>query len=107
LINGYGPTENTTFTCCYHIPADFSSGRSVPIGRPIRNTSVYILDERLQRTAVGVPGDLYAGGDGLSLGYWKRPDLTESAFVRNPFDPSSRLYKTGDRARFLEDGTVE
>jgi amino acid adenylation domain-containing protein len=107
LINGYGPTENTTFTCCYRIPPDFPTNRSVPIGRPIRNTSVYILDERLRKTAIGVPGDLYAGGDGLSLGYWNKPELTERAFLPNPFEPHGRLYKTGDRARFLEDGTIE
>src|SRR6185503_18353632 len=57
LINGYGPTENTTFTCCYQIPRNFAGNRSVPIGKPIKNTSVYILDERLHKTAIGVPGD--------------------------------------------------
>jgi amino acid adenylation domain-containing protein len=107
LINGYGPTENTTFTCCYRIPRDFAGDRSVPIGQPINNTSVYILDERLHKTAIGVPGDLYAGGDGLSLGYWRKPELTEKNFLPNRFDGHGRLYKTGDRARFLEDGTIE
>jgi amino acid adenylation domain-containing protein len=107
LINGYGPTENTTFTCCYRIPSDFAGNRSVPIGKPINNTSVYILDERLHKTAIGVPGDLYAGGDGLSVGYWRKPELTEKTFLRDPFHSEGRLYKTGDRARFLEDGTIE
>lgn len=107
LINGYGPTENTTFTCCYRIPRDFPGNRSVPIGKPIKNTSVYILDERLHKTPIGIPGDLYTGGDGLSLGYWKKPELTAKSFLPNPFDSHGRLYKTGDRARFLEDGTIE
>lgn len=109
LINGYGPTENTTFTCCFNIPRNWPANRSIPIGRPISNTKVYILDERLQRVPIGVPGDLYAAGDGLSLGYWKKPELTAAGFLSNPFDPSrnSKIYKTGDRARFLADGIVE
>ncbi len=107
LINGYGPTENTTFTCCYRIPRDFPQDHAVPIGRPIQNTSVYILDERLHRCALGIPGDLYAGGDGLSLGYWKKPELTERSFLPNPFEAKGRLYKTGDRARLLQDGAIE
>jgi amino acid adenylation domain-containing protein len=107
LINGYGPTENTTFTCCYRIPREFAGNRSVPIGKPIKNTNVYILDEHSHKTGIGIPGDLYSGGDGLSLGYWRKPELTEKSFLPNPFDPDGRLYKTGDRARFLEDGTIE
>lgn len=109
LINGYGPTENTTFTCCYNIPNPWPAERSIPIGHPIANTTVYILDARMQRVPIGVPGDLYTGGDGLSLGYWKQPELTERAFVANPFDTtaSTRLYRTGDRARYLADGSIE
>jgi amino acid adenylation domain-containing protein len=109
IINGYGPTENTTFTCCYTIPRDWPEDRSIPIGKPIRNTTVHILDSALQPVPIGVVGDLYAGGDGLSLGYWNKPDLTAASFIRNPFssDPAARLYRTGDRARFLPDGNVE
>jgi amino acid adenylation domain-containing protein len=107
IINGYGPTENTTFTCCYTIPKNWPENRSIPIGTPVSNTEVFILDDGLQRVPIGVPGDLYAGGDGLSLGYWKRPELTERSFLQNPFDPEKRIYKTGDRARFLEDGSIE
>jgi aspartate racemase len=107
IINGYGPTENTTFTCCYIIPRDFPIDRAIPIGRPIRNTQVYILDENLQPMPVGIPGELYCGGDGLSHGYWNKPDLTAQAFVAHPFFAGARLYKTGDRVRLLKDGNLE
>ena len=107
IINGYGPTENTTFTCCYTIPRDCPLDRSIPIGRPIRNTQVYILDENLQPMPVGIPGELYCGGDGLSHGYWNKADLTAQAFVAHPFFAGARLYKTGDRVRLLKDGNLE
>ncbi|HLO01608.1 MAG TPA: amino acid adenylation domain-containing protein [Symbiobacteriaceae bacterium] len=107
LINGYGPTENTTFTCCHTIKT-VVPGRSIPIGKPITNTQVYILDAQQRHVPVGVPGELHAGGDGLARGYWNRPDLTDERFVPNPFGPAgSRLYRTGDLARWLPDGTVE
>ena len=112
LVNGYGPTENTTFTCCYEVPADFDEV-SVPVGRPIANTRIHILDAYRQPVPVGVRGQLYAAGDGLARGYWNQPALTEAAFVPDPFDagrvdadPASRLYRTGDDARWLPDGTV-
>lgn len=107
LINGYGPTENTTFTCCYSVPSDWTPGRSVPIGRPISNTQVYIFDTRLQPVPVGVPGELYAGGDGLALGYLNRPELTAEKFIDHPFVRGEKLYRTGDLARYLPDGQVE
>jgi len=110
LINGYGPTENTTFTCCHRVPAGWSGGRSVPIGRPISNTQVYVLDQRLEPTPVGVPGELYIGGDGLARGYLNRPELTAEKFVTNPFSPKearSTLYRTGDLVRWLPGGDVE
>jgi amino acid adenylation domain-containing protein len=107
IINGYGPTENTTFTCCYPIPCDWPIDRPIPIGRPIRNTQVYILDENLQPMPVGIPGELYCGGDGLSHGYWNKPDLTAHAFVAHPFFAGARLYRTGDRVRLLKDGNLE
>jgi amino acid adenylation domain-containing protein len=109
LINGYGPTENTTFTCCHPMTRWRSSDGSVPIGRPIRGTEVYILDERMGPTPVGVAGELYAGGDGLARGYLNRPALTAERFVPHPFSaaPGARLYRTGDAARFTADGTIE
>jgi amino acid adenylation domain-containing protein len=109
LINGYGPTENTTFTCCYKIPKNFKGERTIPIGRPISNTTVYILDEHQRPVPIGVPGELLTGGDGLALGYWNQPELTSQKFIRNPFAEKNRerLYRTGDLARYLEDGTIE
>jgi len=110
LINGYGPTENTTFTCCYRIPRPLDAKlTSIPIGRPIANTEVYILNAELQPVPIGVAGELYIGGDGLAQGYLNRPDLTETKFVPHPFRQNStaRLYKTGDQVRYLPDGNIE
>ena len=91
IINGYGPTENTTFTCCYRVPGDWKGGNSVPIGRPISNTRVYVLDPGMQPTPVGVPGELYVGGDGLAREYLNRPDLTRTRFVPKSGRPESPL----------------
>ncbi|ACC84846.1 non-ribosomal peptide synthetase [Nostoc punctiforme] len=109
LINGYGPTESTTFTCCYDIKAPLKPGASIPIGRPIANTQVYILDSHLQPVPIGITGELYIGGDGLAREYFNRPDLTAERFIANPFSPDSqsRLYKSGDLARYLPDGKIE
>jgi amino acid adenylation domain-containing protein len=111
LINGYGPTENTTFTCCHLVPGSLAEAetRSVPIGRPIANTQVYVLDKNHQPVPVGVPGELYTGGDGLARGYLHRPELTAEKFVTQSFDGTTdvRLYKTGDRVRWLADGNIE
>src|SRR5436190_19677580 len=130
LINGYGPTENTTFTCCHPIRAPLPDGRSIPIGRPIANTQVFVLDEHLQPAPLGVPGELCISGDGLARGYLNAPELTAEKFVPNPFSKSragvspardgeaggtdlrrlgrqdacpglTRLYKTGDLVRWL------
>jgi aspartate racemase len=110
IINGYGPTENTTFTCCYRVPAGWTGGTSVPIGKPVSNTQVYIVDEHGQPTPVGVPGELWIGGDGLARGYLNQPELTAKCFVANPFgkEPNdSVLYRTGDLCRWLPDGNIE
>ncbi len=108
LINGYGPTENTTFTCCHTIAAE-SLGESVPLGRPIANTVVYVLDRALQPVPPEVPGELYAGGDGLARGYLNRPALTAERFLPDPFGdrPGGRLYRTGDRVRRRPAGLLE
>ena len=110
LINGYGPTENTTFSCTYRMEAGWRlEGCSVPIGRPIANTQVYVLDQKLELTPTGVAGELYLAGDGLARGYLRRPELTAERFVPHPYsaDPGSRMYRTGDQVRWLADGTLE
>lgn len=108
LINGYGPTENTTFSCCYPVTDDRYL-ENIPIGRAIANTQVYILDRYLQLVPIGVGGEIYVGGDGLARHYHNRPDLTASSFIPNPFSqtPGVRLYKTGDLGRYREDGNIE
>ena len=108
LVNGYGPTENTTFTCCHTIVDPRTIDEHVPIGRPIANTSVYILDEQLCPVPIGVDGELYTGGDGLSRGYRNRPEWTAERFIPCPFGhDGTRLYRTGDRVRRLPDGAIQ
>ncbi len=107
LINGYGPTENTTFTCCYPVPTGASLGQSIPIGRPIANTRVYILDGQHQPVPIGVVGELYTGGDGVARGYLNRPELNAERFIASPFLEGEILYKTGDLVRYLPDGNIE
>ena len=109
LINGYGPTENTTFTCCYPVRREERFAGSVPIGFPVSNTQVYILDSELEPVPVGVVGELYTGGAGLAIGYLNDAALTAERFVPKPFSaaPGARLYRTGDYARFKADGSIE
>jgi acyl-coenzyme A synthetase/AMP-(fatty) acid ligase len=106
LWNMYGPTETTVWSTCARI-IDTTNG--ITIGGPIANTVVRILDERMGLCPVGVPGQLYIGGQGLALGYWNRPQLTQERFIPDPFGaaPGAMLYCTGDRARWLGDGTLE
>jgi amino acid adenylation domain-containing protein len=106
LWNLYGPTETTIWSAGYRIEAD---QKSITIGRPIANTQLYILDQHLQPVPIGVPGELHIGGAGLARGYLNRPELTAEKFIPNPFseEPNSRLYKTGDLARWLPTGEVE
>jgi amino acid adenylation domain-containing protein len=107
LINGYGPTETTTFATTHLIGDDLPAGASTPIGRPIANTTLYILNAAGQPTPIGVAGELHIGGDGVARGYLNRPDLTAERFLPDPFVPGGRLYKTGDLARYLPSGDVE
>jgi thioesterase domain-containing protein/acyl carrier protein len=105
----YGPTENTTFTTWHRVESVDETTATVPIGRPIANTRVYLLDSHLQPVPIGVVAELYVGGDGLARGYLNRAELTSERFVRDPFDadPSSRIYRTGDFARWLPDGSID
>ena len=109
LVNGYGPTEATTFTTCHTIARDDLSATSIPIGRPIAGTNVYLLDRYGQPVPVGVPGELHIGGAGLARGYVNRPDATAERFVPDLFDQRSdaRLYRSGDLARWRPDGALE
>jgi amino acid adenylation domain-containing protein len=112
LINAYGPTENTTFTTSYTVPPtwlDEPDTSPVPIGRPITNTTAYVLDQRYQPLPIGVVGELHAGGDGLARGYVNDATGTATRFVANPFGgaPEARLYATGDLARWRSDGLLE
>jgi len=108
LVNNYGPTEATVVATSGLVPPIGHAQVAPSIGRPIANTQVYILDEDLRRVAVGSPGELYIGGCGLARGYLNRPDLTAERFIPNPFEnePSARLYRTGDMARYLPDGQI-
>jgi amino acid adenylation domain-containing protein len=106
IVNMYGPTETTVWSTTYKLR---NGQQNIPIGRPIANTKIYILDENMQPVPVRVPGELMIGGAGVVRGYLKRPDLTAERFIRNPFsdNPESRLYRTGDLARYLPDGNIE
>lgn len=106
LINGYGPTENTTFTCT-HLVGVVDPDRPVPIGRPIANTVVHVLNAELEPVPVGIVGEAYLGGDGLARGYLDDPEATRERFIPNPFEPSATLYRTGDRMRRRADGALE
>jgi amino acid adenylation domain-containing protein len=105
LKNGYGPTENTTFSTSFqmHGPID----GEVPIGRPIANSTAWVLDDNRRLVPTGMPGELFVGGDGLARGYWNDPELTCRKFVDHPFAPGQRLYRTGDLVRQLADGNIE
>ncbi|HWX41989.1 MAG TPA: condensation domain-containing protein, partial [Blastocatellia bacterium] len=109
LLNVYGPTEVTTITTWHPVEADQSPDSSVPIGGPISNTTVYLLDSRLRPVPNGVAGEIYAGGPGLARGYYGRPSLTAASFIPNGFSPEigSRMYRTGDRGRRLSYGQID
>ncbi|MFC4854154.1 amino acid adenylation domain-containing protein [Actinophytocola glycyrrhizae] len=108
VTNGYGPTENTTFTSCHVMHDAADVGVITPIGRPVQHSTVYVLDENLRPVPLGAVGELYSGGDGVARGYLNQPALTATKFVPDPFGPpGARLYRTGDRARWRPDGTLE
>lgn len=109
VINGYGPTENTTFSACHPIPRRPASAHaaSLPIGRSIAGSSAYVLDDRLELAPQGSVGELSVGGSGLAQGYLRRPALTAQRFVPHPFRAGERLYRTGDLARFTDEGPIE
>ncbi|WP_408953367.1 amino acid adenylation domain-containing protein [Lysobacter sp. Hz 25] len=109
LVNGYGPTETTTFATNFEIAAVAEGARSIPIGKPIANTRVYLLDARGEPVPVGVAGELYIGGPGVARGYLNRDELSAERFVADPFgdEPGARLYRTGDLGRWQADGSIE
>jgi amino acid adenylation domain-containing protein len=107
VVNGYGPTENTTFTACHVMTDPGQAGETVPIGRPIQHTTVHVLDEQGRPAPIGVTGELYTGGDGLARGYTGNAAATARAFVPDPSGHGTRLYRTGDLARWRADGILE
>ena len=108
LLNGYGPTETTTFAVCHLIESIADAAASVPIGRPIANTAGYVLDRHLRPVPVGVPGELFVGGPGVARGYASRRGPTAERFLPDPFaQDGSRMYRTGDRVRYRADGVLE
>ncbi|HEU0173648.1 MAG TPA: amino acid adenylation domain-containing protein, partial [Blastocatellia bacterium] len=109
LIHCYGPTEATTFAITYEVMDVPPGAEDIPLGRPISNTQIYILDQRRQPSPIGVTGEIYIGGAGVAQGYLNRPELTEERFLPDPFsrEPEARMYKTGDLGRWLRDGNIE
>ncbi|MGL4697488.1 amino acid adenylation domain-containing protein [Enterococcus larvae] len=105
LINGYGPTENTTFSLCHAIDKTYES--SIPIGKPISNSIVYIVGKKNQLQPIGKPGEIVVGGSGVARGYVNNQELTAEKFIDDPFATRGRLYRTGDLGRWLPDGTIE
>ncbi|MDF5726913.1 MAG: amino acid adenylation domain-containing protein [Rhizonema sp. PD38] len=108
ILHGYGPSECTVFTCCYPIPKQLAQNvHSIPIGKPIGDRTVYLLDRDLHRVPIGVPGELYVGGASVARGYLNQPQLTRERFIPNRFVEGDTLYKTGDLVRRLPDGNME
>lgn len=109
ITNMYGPTETTVWSSYEDVEATELQGSTIPIGRPIANTSFYVLDDGREPVPVGVPGELYIGGDGVTRGYWGRPELTDERFVPDPFAKreGARMYRTGDEVRLLDDGRLQ
>jgi amino acid adenylation domain-containing protein len=108
IFNEYGPTETVVGCAMYEVGSGHTAPGNLPIGRPISNTRMYILDERLQHVPIGTAGELFIGGDGVARGYLNRAELTSERFIPDPFSatPGAKLYKTGDIARYLKDGNI-
>jgi amino acid adenylation domain-containing protein len=106
LFNAYGPTECTTFSSIYPMTNLAEIGDNVPIGRPIENTTIYILDRETNLLPVGVVGEICIGGDGVANGYWNRPEITARSFITDPFTADGRLYRTGDLGKYRADGNI-
>ncbi|MES2732439.1 MAG: amino acid adenylation domain-containing protein, partial [Bacteroidota bacterium] len=104
VINGYGPTENTTFSACFSI--DQAYEKSIPIGKPVANSQCYVLNTKMEPVPVGMNGELYVSGDGLARGYLNDAILTAEKFIDHPFKEGEKIYKTGDLAKWLPDGTL-
>ena len=109
LLHVYGPTESTTFASWFEVREVPTDATTIPIGKPLSNTTFYVLDQTLEITPIGFPGELHIGGDGLARGYFNRPELNATKFISNPFatGKNSLLYKTGDLVRYLPDGNIE
>ncbi len=108
-VNAYGPTETSIIAACHEVDPAREYPGAIPVGAPVNNTVVYVLDSKERLSPIGVPGEIYIGGAGLARGYLKRPELTREKFVENPFgvDSGPLLYRTGDRGRWLPDGNIE
>jgi amino acid adenylation domain-containing protein len=106
VYNHYGPTEVTIGKCIHKVSLN-KTYRTVPIGKPFSNTSLYVLDDQLQLTPIGIEGELYIAGEGLARGYLNKPTLTAEKFIPNPFTNSGKMYKTGDKVKWLADGNIE
>ncbi|SFJ94446.1 non-ribosomal peptide synthetase, partial [Thermoflavimicrobium dichotomicum] len=107
IIHVYGPTETTVFATAFSVDRSILESQTVPIGKPISNTTCYVVNRDGQLQPIGIPGELCIGGEGLARGYLNRPDLTDERFVENPFVPGEWMYKTGDFVRMLPDGNIE
>src|SRR5262245_31310507 len=109
LVNEYGPSETVVGCCVYRVSSGMPESGSVPIGRPIANTQLHVLDRFGNRVPIGVPGELCIGGDGLARGYLNRPDLNAAKFIPNRFSAEygARLYRSGDLVRYRANGNLE
>jgi len=107
VVNGYGPTENTVISTGYIVTGEWDENKAVPIGKPVSNSTAYIMDKNNMLLPIGIVGELCVGGDGVARGYLNREELTREKFIENPYVKGEKIYKTGDLARWLPDGNIE